>query len=247
MWLACNQAKAFAESRLICFPYAGAGASVFFPWGRALNSTQVEVHSVQLPGRETRLSERPARSVRLLAPALAEAVGPLMDRPVIFVGHSMGALIAFEVCRELRRQGLRLPRKLIVCGAKPPHLVHLTRKLHHLSDVDFIETIARDYNGIPKELLNEPQIVDLIRPILRADFELMETYNITEEPPLDLPILAFGGREDITVPWNELLQWGRHTAREFREQAFAGGHFFINETRETVIQSVLRELRAVTT
>ena len=241
-WLVCNQAKNSAETRLVCFPYAGAGASVFFSWGGSLASTLVEVHSVQLPGRETRLTEKPARSVGQLVPALADAVARLMDRPLALVGHSMGALLAFEVCRELRSRGLGLPKKLIVCGSKPPHLVHLNRKLHQLGDAEFIETISRDYNGIPRELLNEPEIMELIRPILRADFELMETYEHSKEPPLDLPILAFGGQDDLSVPWADLLEWRQHAAREFRARPFAGGHFFINERRESVIRSVLEEI-----
>ena len=242
-WVVCHQTKVGMPFRVFCFPYAGSGASAFFSWGRALVSHPLEIHSIQLPGRETRLREKSLHSAEALVQGVVEALIPVMTHASIFLGHSMGSLLAFEVCRELRRRKARLPLKLLACGSKPPHLVHLNRRLHHLDDRTFIDTIVRDYNGIPRELLDQPEIVELICPILKADFAVMETYVHCEEPPLGIPIVAFGGETDDTVPRSDLLQWNRHTASGFKERIFSGGHFFINESREAVVRAVLEEVR----
>jgi surfactin synthase thioesterase subunit len=226
--------------RLFCFPHAGAGASVFVPWGR-LVSPEIEVVAVQPPGREARLGEPPFSDALELAKAATLALTPYFDRPFALFGHSAGALIAFEVARHLRRAGGRMPEHLFASGRGAPQIPLGPPHVHALPHDAFIAAL-REYGGTPDEVLNHPELVELLEPILRADFSLGETYRYPDEPPLDVPISGYYGLRDATVDVADLERWADQTTAGFRMRAFDGDHFFIAGQLPRVVEAVQMEL-----
>lgn len=230
-----------ARLRLFCFPYAGGGATVYSTWARALPA-EVEVVAVQPPGRESRLMETPFGDLRALVAAMHTALLPYMDRPFAFYGHSNGGRMAFELARLLRRTGGPLPRHLFVGGVPAPQVDADEEPIHDLPHDEFIAALRR-YAGTPEEILQNAEIMELVMPLLRADFRLGDTYVYAPEPPLDVPVTAYGGALDEEVPAWQVEAWGEMTSSAFRCRMFPGGHFFVNEDRALVLQDIARELR----
>ncbi len=241
MWLVEPQPQANAALRLFCFPYAGGGAAAFVPWRRLLPPS-VALHVVQLPGRESRLREPAYRRMGPLVDALTPALAPLIDRPYAFFGHSMGALIAFETARVLRRSGAQLPAALLISGRRAPHLPERTSPMHPLDDAAFVQAMTVRYNGIPRLILDEPELMEIFLPILRADVELFETYAPADEPALDCPIVAYGGAADPQAAPDELRAWQQETTAAFRLRLFPGDHFYLQPQREALVAEVLQTL-----
>ncbi len=231
-----------ARLRLFCFPYAGGGATVFSTWWRGL-SPEVEVVAVQPPGREARLAENPYHDLAELVAAMHQHLLPqLRELPFVFFGHSNGALMAFELVRSLRRAGGPLPLHLIVSGRPAPQLELDDPPIHHLPHDEFVEELRR-LDGTPEEILQHQEILELLIPLLRADFALGETYRFVPEPPLEIPLSAYGGEQDDEVPAEQVDAWGEQAAGAFRVQMFPGGHFFVNEDRVRVLAELSAELR----
>jgi medium-chain acyl-[acyl-carrier-protein] hydrolase len=228
--------------RLFCFPHAGGGASVFRSWMPQL-APGIEVYPIQLPGREGRwLEPRVARASDLIQ-TLIEEVGFLFHPPFAFFGHSMGALIAFELARELRRSGGPQPDILIVSGARAPHVADPDPPMHQLPDDLLLEDLKL-LDGIPAELLEEPEIVSMMLPTLRADLTMCETYEYRNEQPLDCSISVYGGDSDRKIHLEHLSPWEIHTARGFQLRMFPGNHFFfIRDSRATVREALCEDLR----
>ena len=217
-----------AQARLICFSYAGGGGAVYRPWALALPS-EVEVLAVQLPGRESRLREPPLRSMAALVEALAPALLPQLDRPVAFFGHSMGALLAYELARALHARGGPAPQHLMVSGRRAPQLQEPDAPIHHLPDEAFVGEIDRRYGGIPAEILQHRDILELLLPALRADMAAIETHRHQEGPALPCAITAFGGHDDPRAQPAVLQPWGAQTQAGLRTRHFPGGHFYFND------------------
>ncbi len=230
-----------ARLRLFCFPYAGGGATVFSAWPRSL-PPEVEVVAVQPPGREARLSETPYSDMTQLVEAMHRELRPHFDKPFAFFGHSNGGLMAFELARALRREGGPMPLQLFTGGRPAPQLEIDDPPIHTLPHDEFIQELRR-FAGTPEEILENEEIMGLIMPLLRADFTLGETYRYVPEPPLDLPICAYGGERDEDVSRADVEAWREQTTGEFRMQMFPGDHFFINSDRALVLAEISRELR----
>lgn len=230
-----------ARLRLFCFPYAGGGATIYSAWPRSL-PPEVEVVAVQPPGREARIGEKAYGDLAQLVDAMHPQLLPHMDRPFAFYGHSNGGLMAFELARTLRRTGGPMPRHLFVGGRPAPQLEDDEEKIHALPHDEFLAALRR-FAGTPEEILQNAEIMELIEPLLRADFSLGETYAYTPEPPLDLPISAYGGVRDEEVDQDEVEAWREQTSGEFHLKMFSGDHFFINGNRAEVLQEISRELR----
>lgn len=211
-------------STLICFPYAGGNAHVFRPLVAMLGD-RAAVYGIQLPGRGMRLSEPPLTDMAEIVEALDGELAHLVEGPYALFGTSMGALVAFEWARSLRRSGARLPQCLMAVAARPPHLADPGLRIHRLPTAEFERALQR-YGGTPEAVLAEPELMELMVPMLRADFTVVETYEHTAEPPLEVPIVALGGRDDRVVRPAELAGWARHTSGAYRELLFAGDHFF---------------------
>jgi medium-chain acyl-[acyl-carrier-protein] hydrolase len=223
-----------AGMRLICFPYAGGGASVFRNWAVSELLADIEVCAVQLAGREARITEPPVGDLRGLVPMLCEALEPYLDRPFIFFGHSVGALVSFEVASELRRIRGVEPNHLFVSGCPAPHLPN-SEGICDLPEDEFLERVGR-FNGTPPEVLNHPELMQLMLPALRADFSLRDRYVYREEPPLDCPITAFGGMNDQHASGVVLGSWRRHTRERFQLWLFQGDHFFVRSAQGPLLE-----------
>lgn len=228
-----------ATLRIFGFPHAGGGSLLFRPW-LAQTPSHVEWCLAALPGREQRLNEPPLAQMGPLLEGLALAIAPLLDRPAIFLGHSMGAFIAFELIRKLMARGWAGPQLLAVSGQRAPHLPDPKPPFYHLPDAEFVAAIQRTYQSIPQELLADRALLQIFLPAMRADFTLIDTYRYQPGPPLPLPIVAFGGTDDALVPAANLAAWAQHTRSSFRQHLFAGGHFFLHGVRQEMLTCMLR-------
>lgn len=226
-WISFRKPAPETRLRLFCFPYAGAGALIFRTWSDALPA-DVDVCPVQLPGRGTRLMERPFTNLSTLVEALAPALVPLLDRPFAFFGHSLGALVGFELARQVRRQYGVHPVRLFISACRAPQIPQRGPPIHTLPEKEFLAELRR-LNGTPSELLNHQELMEIMLPLLRADFALFETYVYSTEPPLSCPISAFGGLQDHRVRDTDLEAWRTQTSGFFSSQMFPGDHFFLNE------------------
>lgn len=228
--------------RLFCFPYAGGGASIYSNWHKMLPA-DIELNAVQLPGRESLFNIPALSDLSQLLPALLEAITPLMDRPFAFFGHSLGALICFELIRSQRRAGLREPLHLFVSGARAPQIPIYKEQIpvHQLSSEAFKERIRR-YNGTPEEVLNNNDLFQLLLPTLRADFQLFETYTYIPGARLNCPITVFGGTEDARVSSDDLYLWQEQTNARFTVHTMQGDHFFLQKCSGAIIEILTRDL-----
>jgi len=221
-----------APLRLFCFPHAGAGTLVYRNWIGAF--PRVAVVPVLLPGREARSSETPFDEMQPLVAALTSAIRPVLDAPYAFFGHSMGAGIAFELTRSLRRIGAPLPRVLIVSGARAPQLRVQAPPGPELNDEQLIDELRR--------LGDLPEALDQMLPLLRADTRLYRHYVCQPEPPLDIPIVAYGGANDPSIAAEHLDAWREQTTKSFTRREFQGGHFYLQTNSDAVPDSLQRDL-----
>lgn len=242
-WLHCIKDGNQARVRLFCFPYSGAGASIFYPWAGELLPF-VELWPVQLPGRETRLAEPPFGQLIPLIDALEPQLRPYLDRPFALFGHSMGALVAFELARALRDRHNLLPVHLFVSGHGAPHLREYRTPIHGLPEAEFLAELRR-LRGTPEAVLEHAELRDMIVPILRADFAVCETYLYRWARPLACPISALGGLADDMVNRDHLEAWHAHTSGPFSLHMFPGGHFYLQTSRPLLLQTILRHLSHV--
>lgn len=239
-WLACRKPKPHARLRLFCFPYAGGNAAIFRAWPEGLPA-DVEVCPVQLPGRGTRLLEPPFTQLLPLIEALGHALFPLLDKPFALFGHSLGALVSFELARHLRRQYGLHPVRLCVSAARAPQIPHRDLPMHSLPEEEFVARLRR-LNGTPSEVFAHAELMEIILPLLRADFAVYETYVYSIEPPFECPISTFGGLQDRTVSHGDLEAWRDQTTSSFSSRMFPGGHFFLNTTQPLLLQRLSQEL-----
>ncbi len=239
-WVFNPQPNPHAKIRLICFPYAGGGASIYRTWPNHL-SDKIDVWAIRLPGRENRLREAPFNDIPLLIEALLEILRSHLTMPFVFFGHSMGAMLSFELTHKLRQEQLPQPSHLFVSGQRAPQIPNPLPKIHHLPQADFIENVL-DYNGIPAMVLQEPELMELMLPILRADFTKVETYQYRPMPPLACPISVFGGESDANVALKNLEMWGHHTSSRFTIHTYPGDHFFIRHVEAEMVKSIEQDL-----
>ena len=240
-WIIRRKPSPQARLRLFCFPYAGGGVSIFRAWSDGLPA-DVEVCPVQLPGRGTRLMEPPFTRLSPLIQALAQALFPLMDKPFAFFGHSLGALVSFELARQLRREYAVQPVRLFISADRAPQIPNRDPAIHSLPEGEFLVELRR-LNGTPREVLEDEELRQIMLPLLRADFAVYETYGYSTEPPLNCPISAFGGLQDRRVSRGDLEAWRDQTSVSFSLRMFPGDHFFLNTTQPVLLRVLSQELR----
>lgn len=226
--------------RLFCFHYAGATASIFRSWPGAL-PRGVELLAVQLPGRDYRLTEPPLTDMDDIVDALAEVVPALLDRPFALFGHSLGALISFDLVRLLRERGLRQPELMIASGRNAPQFRWRDAGIESLPDHEFVAAV-RGYDGTPEALLAEESLRELWLPRLRADLSVSARYAYVEDRPLECPILVMFGEEDGLVTDEGLRGWCRQTTGDVRFLPCPGNHFFLHSAQRLVLAEVRAEL-----
>jgi medium-chain acyl-[acyl-carrier-protein] hydrolase len=233
-WIFRPRPNPTAALRLLCFPYAGGGASVYRTWPAGLPA-DVELLAIAMPGRDAR--------AKALA-ALVDGLAPVLDAPFAIYGHSLGAMLGFQLARELRRRQLPGPKHLFVSGRRAPQLPE-NWPTQHMSDPEFL-AMLRQLGGIPDAVFQEAELMAYFLPIFRADFALSETAPSVQEPPLACPITALGGVSDDRAPLDELDAWQAQTTAGFEREVFPGGHFFLQSDRDLLLASLSRRLARIT-
>jgi surfactin synthase thioesterase subunit/glycosyltransferase involved in cell wall biosynthesis len=219
--------------RLFCFPHAGGGAAAFNGWAQKMPSS-IAVVPLRTPHRRNMLE---------LVSALYDAIHPHLDEPFAFFGHSMGAVVAFELARFLRRRDQPLPRVLIASGARAPQFRRGHVPPREPSDAEFVAELRR-LEGTPKEVLDDPELLRMILPALRNDAAIYRNYIYTDEAPLDCPLFAYGGVEDPNVRREHLDGWAEQTSAAFVLRVFRGGHFYLQTNREEFLLALGEDLTA---
>jgi medium-chain acyl-[acyl-carrier-protein] hydrolase len=230
----------YPQLRLFCFPYAGGGASIFRLWSRYLPE-EVEVCPLYLPGREHRLKEPAFDDMTALVRKLTEVLEPYLDIPFAFAGHSMGGLICFELARQLRREQLPEPRQLFISAQRAPQLPSRHDPIYQLPDAEFLASLYR-LGGTPQAVLENEELMQIMLPMLRADFTLYNTYVYTPEAPLDCAISAFFGEQDHLVSSEELAAWREHTCGTFVLRGIPGNHFFLHSSLDMFLRAIEQDL-----
>lgn len=239
-WFMIPERKSDAKFRLFCFPFAGSGPSVFFKWVNDIDSN-IELVAVQLPGREKRLSEPVLYKMDSILEELVPAIIPLLGKPFFFFGHSMGAILAYELVRWLHKNNQKLPLKIYLSGRRAPHLSEKDHPIHNLPDKQFIAKI-REYGGLPGEILDNKAFLDFYLPILKADFSVVETYQYKNLPRVNVPFCAMGGDKDLLADVDEIKAWQELTAGDFNYYIIPGNHFFLIDAQKDLINILNKEI-----
>lgn len=239
MWFENLAAGKGGRLRLFCFPYAGGSAQIFRTWQRHF-APEVALSLAHLPGRVGRIGEPALKQHKPLVNALADAMIPQLPRVFAFWGHSMGALISFELARELRRRGQPGPLALFLSGRGAPHIPDPDPPTFNLPEHEFVAELRR-LNGTPQDVLDDPEVKEFFLPTIRADFELVQTYVYEPEAPLTCAIRAYGGLQDLHVPAANLRAWQRQTSGSFKVRMFPGDHFYIHSSSE-LLHALRRDL-----
>ena len=226
-WLVFISGASRPLMRLICFPYACGSASIYRGWKAHFPET-VELIGIQPPGRETRFGDPLISDLHEYIEQASEAILTLPSMPTILFGHSLGAAVAFEVCHALEAQG-HGPSGLIVSGRPSPEFPLTRKRIANLPDHEFLKGLD-EFNGTPKAILQNQDLVDLFLPLWRADFSMAESYvDHATKQPVKAPILAIGSKQDPWLTDDAISQWSRFTKAEFEEASFDGDHFYLNQ------------------
>ncbi|NND53437.1 MAG: thioesterase [Gammaproteobacteria bacterium] len=228
-----------AKLRLFCFPYAGAGAAVYRQWPEWLPA-DIEVAAVQLPGREWRIKEPPLEDLHALALDALDAIRDKLDKPFALLGTSLGGGLIFELARVLRSEGLPAPVCLIPLAVGAPHTPE--EKLYHMMADDELIAELSEFGVMSDEFTGNDELLELALPILRADCVAHETYPYEEQPPFTFPIWVYGGTGDDSVTRERLEAWSVHTTGECQVHMLPGGHLFVDDMPDMLLQSIVRRL-----
>ncbi|HWN70404.1 MAG TPA: alpha/beta fold hydrolase [Haliangium sp.] len=239
-WLYWPAPREHCRMRLFCFPYAGGSPGMFRLWPARLPK-DVELAALRLPGRDRRISEAPFTTWEPLLAAVEEALLPHLDRPFAFFGHSLGASIAWETACRLRARGHALPAHLLLSGRRAPHRAPRVAPIHALPRPELYERLRLAYRTTAEVLANR-EVMELIEPMLRADFRLAETWTPAMQAPLPVPIAAFSGALDPIAPPSDVQEWALHTTLAFSVRDFPGDHFFVHSSEDELLRDLSRIL-----
>lgn len=197
--------------------------------------------AVQYPGRGSRLAEPLSDDVVDIMNAVYADLQRFLTKPFAFFGHSMGALVSYEFARRLQQEQQPGPFELFVSGSTAPHVRDNDELTYNLPEPEFIAELRR-LQGTPGEVLDNAELMQLMMPIIRADFKASQTYTYTPGPPLECPMRAFGGLKDEMVPREKVEAWSEHTTGSFRAQMLPGDHFFLNTSQSLLTRIIAQEL-----
>jgi medium-chain acyl-[acyl-carrier-protein] hydrolase len=241
-WFPTLRRRENPRFQLFCFPFAGGGASAYRLWQEQL-PRWIELWPLEYPGHESRFREPAIDNAADLSAAVAEQIAGATKLPFALFGHSMGALLAFETARSLRRRHGLPPAQLFVSGYGAPQLKPFRPPMRDLPEPAFRDELRR-YGGTPEQVLADDDFMQFLSPLLRRDFAVCETYVYTKEPELEVPIIAFGGNADPTVPWGRLLDWSGQTNASFCAHFMQGQHFFIKEAAALICMLIAKTLES---
>ncbi len=233
-WMVSFRPLPQAPMRLFCFSYAGGSSAAYREWANG-KMADVEICAIELPGRGARIRERPLSEMQPLVEQVARAL-PL-DKQFAFFGHSVGALVAFETARQLRRCGLELPTHFFASACRGPRLPDTDPPRHAMGEVDLLRELT-NLGGTPQDLLSNRDFMQVFLPAIRADLSLSENYAYVEEPPLPCAMTAYGGLDDAEVKSYELAAWQCETTSRFRKKVFPGDHFYINGQQKPLLEDI---------
>ena len=233
-WLTSYSSTSFSKMRLFCFHYAGGNAQIFHPW-LPLLPAGLELIAINLPGRGILFDKPPYTDLNKLTSHLIKKLTPWLNKPYAIFGHSLGAILAFEVTRCIRRFNYPLPKHLFLAGREGPHIAD-EQQNYLLPDEKFFQ-VLREKEGTPEAILENKDLMKLLLPAIRADFELAETYQCQQEPPLSCPITVLGGLQEETTE-EEFATWEKETTGEFKLNFLPGNHFFIHTQYEAIIDMI---------
>ncbi|WP_444997363.1 thioesterase II family protein [Aliikangiella sp. IMCC44359] len=243
-WFVTPKPNGRAKLRLFCFPYAAGNAATYVPWQEYLPEW-VELVAIQPPGRANRIEEQGLMSMEAMVSSLCEAIEPLLDRPYMIFGHSLGSRVGFEFALEVKRRGWREPEHFIASGSNAPHICREHKKIHHLEDKEFVEGLKR-FDGPTEVIAENKKLLELFMPMLRADFSVADTYFRTTEEKLDCHFSIYGGKKDTDAPQEQLDTWIHHfSVPVFAIEVFEGDHFFIENNQAAVLNKVVETIKHV--
>jgi len=236
----CFKKLPHAKMRLICFPYAGAAASAFRLWPKALPE-QIELCAVDFPGR-VHLKESAAQDMQELVDIIYPEILPYFDKNCAFFTHSFGSIVAYEIVKRLASEGI-FPLHFFVSSRHPPHVPLGKPITYNLSDNDFVKATEKQYGAISQVILKNKDLLALFLPVLKSDMKINETYSESIQHPLQIPITLYYGLEDHSNDLANLERWKEVTTGTFRVKSFQGGHFYIDTAREALIKDILETLK----
>ena len=234
-WFISYRKPCNPKASLFCLPFAGGSATLFSNWVDYF--PDVEVVGIQLPGRGARIMEPCIDNIDTMVETLVPLIEKRVDLPFFFFGHSMGAVIAFETLVAMNAKIKAHCLRLFVAGRRAPNMISDQKPIHHLDDSDFINEL-RNLSGTPEEILADKGLMELLIPMLKADFKLGELYLPSSVAVLPMPITAIYGEEDDHDGKPDIAGWENHTKYRLQAVPIRGGHFFINTEICAVIQII---------
>lgn len=237
-WLRCFSPRPDARATVVCFPHAG-GAASYFHTLSTLVDEEVELFAVQYPGRQERRREACLESVDELSRGVLPELLALPDRPTAYFGHSLGASVGFEAARLVQSAGGRLDRFLP--SGRPGPLAHRSRDVHLKDDAGVLEELRR-LSGTDARLLDDPEIIELVMPSIRADYRAAELYTYVPGEPLTCPITALHGSSDDWISDFDAGEWEHETTGGFDLEVFEGGHFYLADEWPAIAAQIDRTL-----
>lgn len=223
---------------MICFPFAGGGASIFLGWKQAL-SEYVEVCPIYLPGREIRSNELPISNMVTLINELVSYWKFCKFTPDVVFGHSMGAALGYELCVALQSNGMQVPKLLILSGHSSPH-TRILNSFHQLEDSIFINSI-KSLGGLEPEITKSPELIEYLLPILRADFTLIETWKPSGVILSNTEIWTISGDRDEQASLDKMSGWSNYSTCQTSSTTIQGNHFFINKQRKELLAMLVQK------
>lgn len=239
-WLVKKAHNVDASFNLFCFPYAGGSAATFNSWRNFLPDW-INLYAIQLPGREARHSEPFCESVINVVDGIYDEIQHKTKTPYAFFGHSLGALISFELIRKIRNNGLDEPLLYFPSGRHAPQLIGREPIIHDYPEAEFIQQL-KDYNGTNQVLLENTELMRLFLPRLRSDFKISETYTYLEGEKLSCPIVAISGMDKGNESLEDLLAWENQTIGRFKSLLLPGDHFFLHMSERELTGKIISEI-----